>query len=215
MKHSAIASYAVLLVFLLGGSSVSSALPDSQARNMDAEFDQLAALLEVSEGSVVADVGAGGGTWAFRLAQRVGPQGRVYATEVKDPLVEMLRRAVETRRIQNMEVVLGSEQDMGLPPSCCDGLLLRLVYHAFRDPGEPERMRDSMRRAVKPGGLVLIADFLPSPAQLTEEMRSAGFDRVRLIDRWQDQDSVYAALFRKAQPLASISTRRGDAKTVR
>jgi ubiquinone/menaquinone biosynthesis C-methylase UbiE len=63
-------------------------------------------------------------------------------------------------------VILGSQQDMGLPTNCCEARLLRFVYHAFDDPG---LMRASMRRAVKLGGFVLVVDFRPSPEQLTQE----------------------------------------------
>jgi len=168
--------------------------PRLARRDPEAEFEQIVQLLAVSEGKVVADVGAGGGSWAFRLAQRVGAQGRVYATEVKGPQVAGLRQVVRARRLENVEVILGSQQDMGLPSNCCDGLLLRLVYHAF---DEPDLMRDSMRRAMKVGGLVLVVDFRPSPDQLTREMKDAGFERVQFVERWQEREDLFAALFRK------------------
>jgi hypothetical protein len=86
---------------------------------------------------------------------------------------------------------------MGLPANCCDALLLRLVYHAF---DEPALMRDSLRRAMKSGGLVLIIDFRPPPGQLIREMQEAGFAHVELIKSWQGQEGVYAVLFRKLPP---------------
>ena len=39
--------------------------------------------LRVGEGSVVADVGAGGGWFTVRLARRVGPNGTVFAQDVQ------------------------------------------------------------------------------------------------------------------------------------
>jgi len=41
--------------------------------------DQIMDALLIGEGSVVADLGAGGGWFTVRLARRVGPNGRVYA----------------------------------------------------------------------------------------------------------------------------------------
>src|SRR5688500_11808501 len=144
-------------------------------RREQIEFDQIVQLLRVAEGAVVADVGAGGGQWSFRLATRVGANGRVVATDVKGPPGAGVQRVARARNVNNLTVIYGSQQEIGLPADCCDAMLLRLVYHAFT---EPERMRDSMRRAMKPGGLVLIVDFRPLPDQLTEEMRHAGFERV-------------------------------------
>ena len=168
--------------------------PAHAQRDPAAEAAQIAELLRLEPGAVVADVGAGGGTWTFDLARRVGRTGRVYATEVKDVQIEGLRLAVRARKVPNVEVVRGSQADMGLPATCCDALLLRLVYHAF---DEPALMRESLRRAMKPGGLVLIVDFRPPPEQLTREMQEAGFDRLQFIERWQGQEGVYAVLFKK------------------
>lgn len=187
----------LLAVVLCVWAPPTSGHGESQARDAEAECDQIIQLLAVTEGKVVADVGAGGGSWTFRLASRVGAQGRVYATEVKRAQVEGLRKTVRARKLQNVEVILGSQQDTGLPSKCCDGLLLRLVYHAFDNPG---RMRDSMHRALKAGGVVLVVDFRPSPEQLVQEMKGAGFERMEFIERWQNQEGVYAVLFRKTVP---------------
>ena len=40
--------------------------------------------LGIAEGSVVADLGAGGGWFTIRLARRVGPNGLVYAEDIRD-----------------------------------------------------------------------------------------------------------------------------------
>jgi ubiquinone/menaquinone biosynthesis C-methylase UbiE len=60
-------------------------------------------------------------------------------------------------------------------------------------------MRDSMLRAMKPGGRVLIVDFEPTPEQLSREMKVVGFEQVQLIERWQDRPDIYAVLFRKIE----------------
>jgi ubiquinone/menaquinone biosynthesis C-methylase UbiE len=163
-------------------------------RREQIEFDQIVQLLRVADGTVVADVGAGGGQWSFRLATRVGATGRVFATEVKGPQIQGIQNVARARNLNNLTVIYGSQQEIGLPDNCCDSMLLRLVYHAFR---EPDRMRDSMRRAMKSGGLVLVVDFRPLPDQLTQEMQQAGFERVHVVQRWQNRADVFALLFRK------------------
>jgi ubiquinone/menaquinone biosynthesis C-methylase UbiE len=79
-----------------------------------------------------------------------------------------------------------------LPEACCDAILLRLVYHAF---DKPEKMRASMHRALRPGGRILIIDFRPDAKVLTQQMERSGFRARKTIDRWQDQQGVYAVLF--------------------
>ena len=166
-----------------------------QGMGTEAEFARIAELIGATSGKTVADVGAGGaGLITYPLAERVGPTGRVYATEVKEPQVESLRKGAKRRGLENVEVVFGTQQDMGLPPQCCDGLLLRLVYHAF---DEPTQMLESLRRSMKLGGLVLIVDFRPKPDQLAREMGSVGFDRLETFDRWQGREEIFAVLFKK------------------
>jgi ubiquinone/menaquinone biosynthesis C-methylase UbiE len=160
-----------------------------------AEFEDIATLLQIVDGTIVADIGAGGGAWTFRLAGRVGRNGRVFGTDVRAPQVEGIGALARRRGATNVTAVLGSQQDTGLPDQCCGAMLLRLVFHAFTDAPS---MRQSIRRATKAGGLVLVIDFRPESNRVTTDMQASGFERVRLIDRWQDRPDLYALLFRKA-----------------
>ena len=45
--------------------------------------DQIMDALHIADGSTVADIGAGAGWFTIRLAQRVGPNGLVYAQDVQ------------------------------------------------------------------------------------------------------------------------------------
>ena len=183
-----------VIAFTLGHALTAPAA-QRQGMETEAEFARIAELIGATPGRTVADVGAGGaGVLTYPLAQRVGPTGRVYASEVKEPQVDSLRKGAKRLGLENVEVVLGTQHDMGLPRQCCDGLLLRLVYHAF---DEPTQMLDSLRRAMKPGGLVLIVDFRPKPDQLTRDMASVGFERVEVFERWQGREEIFAVLFKK------------------
>jgi SAM-dependent methyltransferase len=101
---------------------------------------------------------------------------------------------------KNVTVLLGSQDDTTLPRECCDAILLRLVYHAFRNPNA---MRESLARALRPGGRILIIDFPggpwagPTATVLEEQMAEVGCTRVDLHDSWQGQQGVFAVLFRK------------------
>jgi ubiquinone/menaquinone biosynthesis C-methylase UbiE len=172
--------------------ALAAALSLAQARDPDVEFRQIADLLKLADGMTVADVGAGGGTWTVRLAERVGTKGRAYGTDVKSAQVNGIASSAKSKGLTNVSAVLGSQDDMGLPSACCEAMLLRLVYHAFDNPA---RMRESLQRAMKPQSRVLIIDFRPPPDQLAAEMQSIGFERIEFIERWQGQDGVYAALF--------------------
>jgi ubiquinone/menaquinone biosynthesis C-methylase UbiE len=158
----------------------------------DVEFDAIAELLMADAGATVADVGAGSGFWAVKFAGRVGPQGIVYATEVKPELARQIQLAITREGLENVRVVVAQHSDPRLPDRCCDAVLMRFVYHALRDP---RGTLEGLRRALKPGGRVLVIDFRPSARELTERMHEFGFKLAKLTDPWLGREETYGALF--------------------
>ena len=173
------------------------------------ELSRLIEILDVDPGESFADVGAGDGRYSVALARTVGESGRIYATEVDPDDLKKIGDRVSREKLSNVEIVGGTQEATGLPEVCCDGILLRRVYHHFQNPAA---MQASMRRSLKDGGLLLIVDFGPKrswdrpegvPASrdghgidkdlLVSEMELAGFGLVRDLP-WEDGD--YALLFR-------------------
>src|SRR2546428_13744819 len=64
------------LVLLCARPALEAAGHHVQARSAETEFEQITQLLGVSQGTVVADVGAGSGSWSFPIgkgSRRAGP----------------------------------------------------------------------------------------------------------------------------------------------
>src|SRR5262245_64168503 len=80
-------------------------------RIQEEEPDRMLAALDIKKGSVVADVGAGVGYHAWRLAEIVGPTGKVIAEDIQEGMIQLLRRNIEDRKIRNVEIVLGTPTD--------------------------------------------------------------------------------------------------------
>jgi SAM-dependent methyltransferase len=114
--------------------------------------------LEIQPGFVVADVGAGGGYFAERLAKRVGPRGHVLATDVQDEMIEALQARVAERSLDNVTVVRAGFDDPTLPADCCDLVLFSAVYKEIRDR---EAYMRRLAPALRPGGRVAILGFRP------------------------------------------------------
>jgi SAM-dependent methyltransferase len=121
-----------------------------------AEAERLWRLVGITEGQTVAEIGAGGGRFAVALAKRVGPTGRVFATELTGATYRTL--AERTRSIGNITVVEAERMRTRLPDSCCDVVLMRNVYHHVADPAA---FLKEVSRAVRPGGQLVIIDFEP------------------------------------------------------
>jgi len=123
------------------------------------EITRLAELTQWKAGTIVADVGAGDGTYSFVAAQKVGPSGRVYATEIDPEKLQNLRVEATKRKLDNIIIVEGTADDTKLPSNCCDTIFLRHVYHHLTQPREFNR---NLVRSLKPGAYLAIIDFPPS-----------------------------------------------------
>ena len=178
------------------------------------EITRLAELTQWKTGTIVADVGAGDGTYSFVAAQKVGPSGRVYATEIDKGKLKILRAEVTKLRLENMIIVEGTADDTKLPSSCCDTIFLRHVYHHLTQPQEFDR---NLVRSLKPGAYLAIIDFPPSlnlgPVEgvpknrgghgipekvMVEELATVGLQVEKVIDDWSAQD--YCVIFVKHSP---------------
>ncbi|MGH9174119.1 MAG: class I SAM-dependent methyltransferase [Vicinamibacterales bacterium] len=131
------------------------------AQDNAADTKTLIDVLQLQPGSVVAEIGAGSGELTIALARHVGPDGRIYSSELGPTRVQRLRAAVAKGAVPNVEVVEGHESRANLPDACCDAVFMRNVYHHF---GDPAAMHASFLSALKPGGRIAVIDFSPPSA---------------------------------------------------
>ena len=205
----------------IAGMALILTLQAGNAQDGGPSFEQESALIASSLGVVtgmtVADVGAGAGRYSSFLAEKVGSSGKVYATEIVPDLVDTIKKAVSGNN--NVTVLLGKEDSTELPDQCCDRILLRRVYHHMH---HPQPMLKSLLNALKPGGVILIIDFLPrhnverhdatpedgehgvTVPKLIEIVTGNGFELVHQINDWPSRvedgrETDFAVLFRRPQ----------------
>jgi len=112
--------------------------------------------LDLREGQVVADIGAGSGYFTLRLAQAVGEKGRVFAVDVEEGMVEYLRERLTKEHIKNVTTMKVPPHD----PLLIDGSLdLAFVCDVYHHIEERDGYLRKLRKALKPDGRVVIVDF--------------------------------------------------------
>lgn len=156
------------------------------ARDSRGEAQKVMELAEIKPGMTVADIGAGEGYYTVRLAEQVGPKGRVLAQDIDKDALERLGSRVEKERFDNVSIKLGAEDDPRLPENSFDRVFLVHMYH---EVGEPYAFLWRLWPALRDGGQVIVVDVdRPTdqhgidPLLLSCEFREAGFDLVKFKD---------------------------------
>jgi ubiquinone/menaquinone biosynthesis C-methylase UbiE len=125
-------------------------------REAEEHPDEALDALKIPKSATVADVGAGVGYFTSRLAERVGSDGVVYGEDIQPEMLDELRKNMQARHFENVHAVLGTISDAKLPKASLDLVLLVDVYHEF---SEPEKMLDSIRDSLKPGGRLVLLEY--------------------------------------------------------
>ena len=211
---------AILLCWVVLGPALAAQrtpqLVQIEIRQAEKEVPQLADVLQLKSGMIVADVGSGGGAMSLVLSRYVGESGRVYTTDIRPEMLAEIRELVARERLANVTVLEGGARSTNLPDACCDAIFLRDVYHHLTSPAEINR---SLLASLKPGGRLAIIDFEPEPGSkvpdgvpanrgghgvpttvVVDEVRAEGLTFVRTVSNWPPNDErarLFLALFRK------------------
>ena len=160
-------------------------------------FDQrreIVAALGLKPGMTIADVGAGTGLFTFLFADAVGKQGTVYAVDISPVLLVHLGRRAAEGGYGQVKVHRGGEQDTRLPANSVDRIYICDTYHHFEYPAP---MLASLKKALKPGGEMVVVDFTRIPGVSSEWMMT----HVRAGQQVFESEIVAAGFTKVGEPL--------------
>ena len=137
--------------------------------------------LDLNEGDVVADVGAGSGYFAFRLAHHVGDKGRVYAVDINPDMIVYMNRRIRDLPLKNVVTVLAAPDDPLLADASVDRFFICDTWHHI---GNQTQYLALMKKMLRPGGQVIMIEFHKKelPVGPPVEMKIAREDLVRQME---------------------------------
>ena len=157
---------------------------ERDTRNLEENTNAAIAAIDVPPNAVIADIGAGTGYYSFRLAKKV-PKGKVYAVDIQDEMIDMLKQKKAQIKDSVVEVVKSSVKSLNLPDNSVDLAIMVDVYHELEYPQE---MLQALKKALKPTGKILLIEYrgedptVPikplhktTVAQLSKEFNANGF----------------------------------------
>ena len=96
--------------------------------------DKVMDIIGASAGMTIAEIGAGWGRYVVHLAERVGPEGKIYAEDINGDALRHLAERCRRVGFANVETVLGDPNDPKLPAGKLDLIFVISSYHHFGDP---------------------------------------------------------------------------------
>jgi predicted methyltransferase len=135
---------------------------ENEDREVYRKRNEILAAAGVKPGMAVADVGAGTGLFTMLFAQGVKPGGRVYAVDISRAFIEYIGERARAEGLDNVTAILTKGSDTELPEASVDLVYTCDTYHHFEHPAETLQ---SIRKALKPGGRLVVIDFEKIPGQ--------------------------------------------------
>lgn len=179
---------------------------DREEREREEQPEKALAALKLKPGMFVGDVGAGTGFYSLRMAQLVGPNGKIFANDIQTPMLDRLRKNAASHNINNIETVLGTESNPNLPVDTLDLVVMVDVYHEL---SRPQRMLDHIRDSLKPDGRLVLLEFRKEDStvpirpehkmsvdEVKAEVMPEGYQFEKVVDTLPWQHIIF---FRKAR----------------
>lgn len=207
MKRLLLAGLGLLALAALAGwvnrGAIKQWLYEDGHRNQWQQPERVVASLRLKAGDAVADLGAGGGYFTFRLAPAVGVQGKVFAVDVDPAMTRLIAAEAPRRGLSNIEVILAAPDDAHIPAGSVDVIFIANTYHHL--PNHVEYFRNLMA-ALRPGGRIAIVEYRGSKwlphwirhateeETIRAEMTSAGY---RLSEKFVYLSHQHFLIFQK------------------
>ena len=162
--------------------------------------EQVMKAFELRPGMKVADVGCGSGYFTVKVAAEIGPEGKVWAIDAWQDMLDHLERRLLIEGLENVELVKVERDDPQIPKGGADMILMVDVYHYIK---ERAAYGKKLKEGLAPGGRLVVVDYIPksleerpwgpppsqhmSEEELTADLEEAGFRKVKQYDFLHEQ----------------------------
>ncbi len=160
----------------------------TETERLNRVWGDLVTVSGLRAGQTIADVGCGPGLFTFPLAEKVGPRGKVYAVDINRSVLDFVAFAAAEKPALRIQTFLTSKKELTLPPKSVELITVIETYHSMVNISNPDDPRNlegfllpwlrSVRRALKPGGLLVIGDGNVNPELIQQQVPLAGFEQV-------------------------------------
>lgn len=152
------------------------------------------------EGMTLCDIGAGTGIFSFPATEI--SSGDVYALEISDSMIELLRNRIIERDVKNLKVKKVNSSILPLDDNSVDMTIMVTVLHEIENK---EFMINEIKRVLKEKGKFVVIEFYkrktpmgpPVDHRIYEEEveEVCNSNDLKTVDRFSLGDNLYCAIF--------------------
>ena len=151
--------------------------------------------MRLKPGMIIIEIGPGKGSYTKALAKNILPDGKVYALDIQESIINRLKKRIEKEGITNIIPKIDDAYNLSFEDESVDRVLMIACLPEIPDP---IRVLKELKRVLKPDGLISLSEMLPDPdypRRKTEKKwaEEAGFDLDEQFGNW----FIYQLNFKK------------------
>jgi ubiquinone/menaquinone biosynthesis C-methylase UbiE len=188
----------IIFILLIFTAKIPVAALQHSGRDSWQQPQRIIDSLNISEGMIIGEAGAGRGYFTFHLAQRVGEKGHIYANDISERALKAIDKRIKEDGISNITTVHGEFNDPTFPVDTLDMVIMMRAFHDFEYPVE---WMKNVQQYMRPQARVVIIDPDPDKAghgrghfktrqEILDIMARTDFKLVEVKDFLQ-QDYIY------------------------
>jgi len=116
--------------------------------------------MELEPGIVVLEIGPGTGTYSQAIAERVLPDGKVFAVDIQEHAIRRLKERVKKEGPTNIYPRVDNAYNMSFPDESIDRVL---AMSALPEIPNPVLVLRECHRVLKPNGLLCLCELIIDP----------------------------------------------------
>ncbi len=90
----------------------------------------------IKSGMIIGEIGAGDGYFTFKMVDRVGPEGHIYANDIVQSKLDYINKKCKEDNIKTVTTILGEKNDSLLPKDMLDMVIMVYTFHHLETPVE-------------------------------------------------------------------------------
>lgn len=169
--------------------------------------DEIIAQLNLKTGDKVADVGCHEGYLTVKLSRVVGETGSVYAEDIGQAKLDRLKEHLKERKIKNVTVIKGEEDDPKLPENALDAVIILDAYHEM---DAHDQILRKIGLSLKPGGRLVLCEAIADSRRTATRDQQEGRHELGIKYALEDLKRAGFSVVRQQDPFVDRTLEKGD-----